>query len=268
MSLWAQEDLLPMATTTSLTGAPRLPLVVSRTCQDAYAHFNLSFFVSQVERLLFNAGGGAIAAFASAGTSGLRSKERLADAFLHGYLTDGVRNLGDVALAAQLQVLAEGASAEDALETHHLMGDPALGLAHPAPTAPRIYFVRQGLNGTTHLAWRSNVESDLAGYRIYRGDTLVATLPPGTTSFTVPAPPGNALTVAGSLTLTAVDTGGTESTRAAVLAAQAESATRLPGPVGGGGGGCAAAPGQRPLTAPVVRLLGLPLSLRRRRRAA
>jgi hypothetical protein len=267
MSLWAAEDLLPMATTTSLVGAPRLPVVVSRACQDGYAHFPLSFFVSQSERLLFNANGGAVVAFTSAGTSGVRSKRRVLDAFLATYLREGTRVAGDATFAAALRAIAEGATDEDAVSTHVLLGDPTLRLHHPAPLPPRVVSRRRGHDGTEVVAWTPNVEIDLAAYRVYRGAVLLATLAPGVTSYVAPPPPPNALTVGGELAVVAVDSSGIESPRVTtlpLLATPDPSSSSFVGGGGGGGGGCAAGgAGGAPLAWPLLWVLGLVLARRR-----
>ena len=80
-----------------------------------------------------------------------------------------------------------------------LIGSPAF---NPTPASAADYTVK--------ATWLANTEEDLASYRLYQGDTLVATIPAGTVEWT-----GSESVTEGTqcFTLTAVDAAGNESGR-------------------------------------------------------
>lgn len=292
IAAWTSESLLRIGgsgpdVAARLVNGARLPISVSRACQEGYAAFEFSFFPSRSETLLFNPNGGSIACFASAGISGARAKQRLVQAFMEAALQDQAPTLGEAVLAAQRQVLAEGADEEDALATHVLYGDPALRLHHPAPEPPRVVATRISQAGDVVVIWEGGDERDLAGYRIYRGSELLASLPasartyrsPGGASaagLTTPRATGSAsaaLAVAsGPLRVVAVDGSGNESLGTAALPASLPSpapsaAASSPGASARGRSfGCHVAAGGGPGQLAALCMLLLPWWSRRRKK--
>ncbi|MCR8629774.1 lamin tail domain-containing protein [Paenibacillus radicis (ex Xue et al. 2023)] len=78
-----------------------------------------------------------------------------------------------------------------------------------APAAPAGFQVEPG-PGSATINWLPNVESDLAGYKLYMNDQLELTLPAAAVSYKMPALLGE---VATKFELSAIDQSGNESTR-------------------------------------------------------
>ena len=82
--------------------------------------------------------GGAVASWASSGQSAVRGQAVLLAELLATLLTDSSADvtLGQAVLAAKLQLYGAGGGAyAEALDTFHLLGDPALVLREAAPPA-------------------------------------------------------------------------------------------------------------------------------------
>lgn len=239
----ASGDLAPR-----LANGSRLPLVFTRTCKDGYAHFE-GTFPSRAQLLLFNPTGGAIGCYSSAGEANALAKERLGTALMEYLHERRHRNLGDAVLAAQRQVLADGADLEDGLISHNLFGDPttALHYPNPKPVTGLVAFIPG--DGTAEISWEQSPELDLAGYRVYRGGQFLAEVPAGTHSWAGTISSTEPLVGPGGFTVNAVDLVGLEgaSVEAIALSAPASWTATTAAEVAdaaAASGGCAASPGR------------------------
>jgi hypothetical protein len=123
--LWADENILNIYDTASLTSQSEQPLVLTMNCLNGYFHF--PYFSALAEELLKVEGKGAIAAFSPSGLSLNDAAHVFHRILLEELLHGNHSRLGDAVLAAQAAYAETGAFPE-MLVIYHLFGDPALRL--------------------------------------------------------------------------------------------------------------------------------------------
>jgi hypothetical protein len=123
--LWADENILNIYDTASLTSQSEQPLVLTMNCLNGYFHF--PYFNALAEELIKVEDKGAIAAFSPSGLSLNDAAHAFHRALLEALMNDNHQRLGDAVLAAQSAYAETGASPE-MLVIYHLFGDPALRL--------------------------------------------------------------------------------------------------------------------------------------------
>jgi hypothetical protein len=124
--LWADENILNIYDTSSLTTQSEQPLVLTMNCLNGYFHF--PYFSALAEELLKVEGKGAIAAFSPSGLSLNEAAHVFHRVLLDELLHGNHLRLGDAVLAAQAAYAESGAFPE-LLSIYHLLGDPALRFA-------------------------------------------------------------------------------------------------------------------------------------------
>jgi len=166
------------------------PFFVTLTCLDGYFTEPHKEYRSLSERLVFNPSGGAIAVFSASGFAGIEDKVPMGDAVFAAVFTDDVRVLGDAVRRAKERFAAvNSGNADLVMDTHNLMGDPALELRVPSPYRPyglkaeyaseKAYlpeWAEQG-EGAVLLTWQSDGEN-IEVFEVYRssqGSTYVCT---------------------------------------------------------------------------------------------
>lgn len=134
---WAGAPYLLRTSDVPTLGNRETPFVaLEMSCYTGFFH---GPYDTLAETLVRAADGGAVASWASSGQSPLRGQDVLLEQFLTTLLADPVAEvtLGQAALAAKLHLYGVGGGAyASALDTFHLLGDPALVLrvAAPLPT--------------------------------------------------------------------------------------------------------------------------------------
>ena len=132
---WAGAPYLLRASDITALQSGAMPFVaLEMTCYTGFFHGR---YESLAETLV-RAPGGAVASWASSGQSAVRGQAVLLAELLATLLTDSSADvtLGQAVLAAKLQLYGAGGGAyAEALDTFHLLGDPALVLREAAPPA-------------------------------------------------------------------------------------------------------------------------------------
>jgi uncharacterized repeat protein (TIGR01451 family) len=127
ISWWANEKLLQHTDVPGLTNTGKCPVMLPMTCTDG--HFNQPFSSdpSLSEVLVRVADKGAVASWAPTGLGVAAGHDYLEKGFLEAVFYNGVRRLGDAALAGKLNLWQNaGGSYRDLIETYGVLGDPAL----------------------------------------------------------------------------------------------------------------------------------------------
>ncbi|MFH1707469.1 MAG: C25 family cysteine peptidase [Planctomycetota bacterium] len=166
--VWASEPLFTDVEAKALATVNfRYPFFVTMACLDGYFIEPDPAFRSLSEHLLFNPNGGAVACFASAGFANAEDKFPLGRGIYTAVFEDDIRTLGEAVRRAKENYAAVNAGyAELVLQTHNLIGDPALELRVPAPRKVT------GLRGTADdkgvtVTWNAG-DADVTGYTVYR----------------------------------------------------------------------------------------------------
>jgi hypothetical protein len=123
--LWADENILNIDDTASLTPQSEQPLVLTMNCLNGYFHF--PYFDALAEALLKQEDKGAIAAFSPSGLSLNEAAHVYHRALLDELMNGHHPRLGDAVLAAQ-SAYAESGTFPEMLIIYHLFGDPAMRL--------------------------------------------------------------------------------------------------------------------------------------------
>ena len=128
IDLWASEEILNVQDVSLFNNADRLPLTVSMTCLDGY-YIHPFAYDSMADTFLNNAGGGAVASWASTGMGLPSGHAILSKGLFEAVFKDNNSILGSAINQAKLSLFLQSGSAyNDLLQTYTLFGDPALRL--------------------------------------------------------------------------------------------------------------------------------------------
>ncbi len=137
-NLWASESLLSASEAMGLANGGRLPVWLAMTCWTGSFHAPNSTLPSSLDvELVRAAAGGAIVSFSPTGLGGTGGHDFLHGGFLDAVFQAGLRQMGQAAVAAKLNLYTHSSADLDLLNTFIVLGDPALriGAAAPTPTA-------------------------------------------------------------------------------------------------------------------------------------
>ncbi|MFH0878472.1 MAG: C25 family cysteine peptidase, partial [Lentisphaerota bacterium] len=130
MDQWANEGLLRSADVPSLANAPRLPFVVTPTCENGYFAYYEECIASA---LLRSTNGGAIACFSPSGISDPPDQQRLVEGLTQALFAEGAFGLGPATYEARrFMYEALGDEGRNIIQTFNLFGDPSMQLKKPS----------------------------------------------------------------------------------------------------------------------------------------
>jgi hypothetical protein len=136
---WASEKLLSATEALTLTNGGRLPVWLAMTCWTGSFHAPDSTLPSALDvELVRSTTGGAIATFSPTGLGAVYGHDFLHRGFLDALFQTALRQMGQAALAAKLNLYTNSGQDFDLLNTFAVLGDPALRIAVAAP-AERSY---------------------------------------------------------------------------------------------------------------------------------
>lgn len=126
LNMWGKDRLFTSQDVTALTGMQQLPVVLNFTCLTGlFTHPKIE---SLAETMLWQPGGGAVAALAPTSLTLPTDQSFLYKPFVQAMLDDPSGSLGDFLLSARRQVPTDAPGRRDVMETFLLLGDPALQL--------------------------------------------------------------------------------------------------------------------------------------------
>jgi hypothetical protein len=136
---WAAEDFIHVNDIDFLNNGGKLPVLLEMTCFTS--SFQVPGFNTFDETFLRYPSGGIVAAWGPTGLGVSTGHELLAKGFLSAVFQEKTATLGEAALAGKLNLVAEGSTATDLIDTFTLLGDPAVPL--DLTSRPDLIFLPQ-----------------------------------------------------------------------------------------------------------------------------
>lgn len=128
---WAEEQLFKKADVALLTNSPHYPIILAMTCYEGYFHRPKADHQALAEVVITTPGKGAVASWSSSGLGITPGHNLLTRGFYQAMFKQEVATLGQATLGGKLRLWASGVML-DMIDTHNLLGDPALHF-HPQP---------------------------------------------------------------------------------------------------------------------------------------
>ena len=128
INYWAEEQLFGLGELAQLNNSGRYPVFLPMTCWEGYYH--VLDYPSLAESLVRAPDKGAVASWSPTGQGVATGHDWLHQGWYTAVFSDGVTNLGLVAVAAQVFLYQQAPEHVALIDTYVLLGDPATRLAY------------------------------------------------------------------------------------------------------------------------------------------